>query len=526
MSLHRQGRLSVFCYRSRRGAFRTLTCKIKEPEIPMSGKINIFQFSDPKIRTLHLAWIAFFLTFVMWFNHAPLLSFIGESMALSKQQIKALLILNVALTIPARIIIGMLVDRFGPRHIYTGLLAISGLLCIGFACATSYAQLAMMRFLMGFIGAGFVIGIRLVGEWFPARTVGLAQGMYGGWGNFGSAAAAMSLPTLAAIYGAASSNPNAWRYTVASTGVLALVYAFVFFIFIRNTPKGATYFKPKKSGGLEVSSWKDLYFYLLMNIPTYGAIAVLVWKLSPTKLGLLPQSACISAYIGLVLLYFFQCWQIWRVNAERLREGVPDMQQYKFKQVAVLDIAYFVTFGSELAVVSMLPMFFMETFELTAAKAGLLASGFAFMNLVARPGGGWISDRLGRRKTLSVLVAGLMVGYFILSQITSGWPVLLAVLATMCCSFFVQAGEGAVFAMVPLVQRRMTGQIAGMAGAYGNVGAVVFLTVFSFVSPSTFFMIIGASAGAVLLACQFIEEPAGHIVEFADDGSVQLIDVA
>jgi len=226
------------------------------------------------------------------------------------------------------------------------------------------------------------------------------------------------------------------------------------------------------------------------------------------------------------LLYFFQCWQIWRVNAERLREGVPDMQQYKFKQVAVLDIAYFVTFGSELAVVSMLPMFFMETFELTAAKAGLLASGFAFMNLVARPGGGWISDRLGRRKTLSVLVAGLMVGYFILSQITSGWPVLLAVLATMCCSFFVQAGEGAVFAMVPLVQRRMTGQIAGMAGAYGNVGAVVFLTVFSFVSPSTFFMIIGASAGAVLLACQFIEEPAGHIVEFADDGSVQLIDVA
>lgn len=56
----------------------------------------------------------------------------------------------------------------------------------------------------------------------------------------------------------------------------------------------------------------------------------------------------------------------------------------------------------------------------------------------------------------------------------------------MACSFFVQAGEGAVFAIVPLVKRRMTGQVAGMAGAYGNVGAVTFLTVFSFVSPQVF----------------------------------------
>lgn len=39
---------------------------------------------------------------------------------------------------------------------------------------------------------------------------------------------------------------------------------------------------------------------------------------------------------------------------------------------------------------------------------------------------------------------------------------------------FVQAGCGAVYAMVPLIKRRMTGQIAGMVGAYGNVGGVTF----------------------------------------------------
>ena len=26
---------------------------------------------EGRIRTLHLAWFAFFLTFVIWFNHAP-----------------------------------------------------------------------------------------------------------------------------------------------------------------------------------------------------------------------------------------------------------------------------------------------------------------------------------------------------------------------------------------------------------------------------------------------------------------------
>ena len=80
-------------------------------------KMNLLSFSG-NIRILHLSWVAFFITFVIWFNHAPLLAAMRETMGLSDQQIKTLLILNVALTIPARIIIGMLVDAFGPRRIY------------------------------------------------------------------------------------------------------------------------------------------------------------------------------------------------------------------------------------------------------------------------------------------------------------------------------------------------------------------------------------------------------------------------
>ena len=79
--------------------------------------INIFKLSDAKIKTLHITWFAFFLTFMVWFNHAPLLVFMKDAFDMSSQQVKALMILNVALTIPARIIIGILVDKIGPRKV-------------------------------------------------------------------------------------------------------------------------------------------------------------------------------------------------------------------------------------------------------------------------------------------------------------------------------------------------------------------------------------------------------------------------
>ena len=158
----------------------------------------------------------------------------------------------------------------------------------------------------------------------------------------------------------------------------------------------------------------------------------------------------------------------------------------------------------------MLPLFFKDTFDLSMVQAGLLASGFAFMNLVARPPGGFFSDRFGRKKSLTILIRGLAVGYFSMSRIDPSWPLPLAVLATMACSFFVQAGEGAVFAIVPLVKRRMTGQIAGMTGAYGNVGAVSFLTVFSFVDASTFFLVIAGSAIATLSRYSFLTNQKGR----------------
>lgn len=487
-----------------------------------SPNLNLFSFKG-NMRILHLSWFAFFISFVVWFSHAPLMSSIRDTFGLTDQEVKALLILNVALTIPARIIIGMLVDAFGPRRMYSLLLFISSFICFGFAFAESYQQLALMRFLLGFVGAGFVIGIRMISEWFPAKQVGVAEGIYGGWGNFGSAAAAIILPTVALMYG----GENGWRYAVASTGGIALIYSCIYFFSVSDTPKGSTYFKPKKNGGMEVTSRGDFYLYLLMNIPMYLALAVLTWKLGPANLKMLGGTVTSGIYAVLIGIYVFQTIRIYQINRHVFTEEVPEIERYSFKQVAVLDLAYLVTFGSELAVVSMLPLFFLDTFELSQIAAGMLASGYAFMNLVARPGGGLISDKFGRKRSLIFLLTGLIVGYFLMSQINGSWPLLIAVAVTMICSFFVQSGEGAVFAMVPLVKRRLTGQVAGMAGAYGSVGAVSFLTVLSFVSPQAFFIVIaGAALIALVAVVLFLEEPTGQMAEVLPDGTVQMIDVS
>src|SRR5438445_296004 len=86
-------------------------------------------------RMLNFTWLAFFLTFVVWYNLAPFNTTIARVLKLTKEQSQALLLCNLALTIPARIAVGMLVDRFGPKRVYTGIL-----LLVAFPCLADQAD--------------------------------------------------------------------------------------------------------------------------------------------------------------------------------------------------------------------------------------------------------------------------------------------------------------------------------------------------------------------------------------------------
>ncbi|MGG6264952.1 NarK family nitrate/nitrite MFS transporter [Leptolyngbya sp. AN03gr2] len=483
---------------------------------------GLLSFRGP-YRILNFAWFAFFLTFVVWFNYAPFSTVIREDLHLTVAQARTLGLCNLALTIPARIIIGMLLDRFGPRITYSALLIYAALPCWAFAAAQTFDQLVWSRLAMGIVGAGFVVGIRLVGEWFSAKQIGLAQGIYGGWGNFGSFASEAFLPSIAFGSAFLYSGHENWRFAIALSGVISLVFGILFYINVRDTPPGKEYQRPARNGGMEVTSRKSFWALVLTNVPLFAAMGLIAWRLQLVKF--LTSTAMYSVWFGLVLLFILQTYQAFKVNREVVlgEKTYPNRDRYEIGQVFVLELAYAVSFGSELAVVSMLPEFFEHTFNLSHQIAGPVAATYPFMNLIARPAGGLISDRIGSRKwTLTAMIAGVGVGYMVMSQIHSGLPLPIAVLLTMGCAFFVFGGAGATFGIAPLLKRQVTGQIAGNIGAYGSVGSVLYATTYSLLPHTTegsqsFFQVLGIAGIVVAFLCAFLlKEPKATKQEIAE----------
>ena len=334
-----------------------------------------------------------------------------------------------------------------------------------------------------------------------------------------------------------SSDVLNWRAAIAGSGIIAALYGVFYYFNVADTPPGKVYVKPKSARGIEVTTVRDFWFLMVMNIPLTAILMVLVWRLQ--KVAFLSTGAMYIGWIALLGLYAFQSYNCWVVNKDLLsgRKQYTAEDRYRFKQVAILELTYIVNFGSELAVVTMLPAFFEGTFSLPKAIAGMIAASYAFMNLASRPGGGIISDSVGSRKwTMTVLLFGMGIGYLLFGMVNSSWPLIGAVLLVMLCSFFVQAAEGATFALVPLVKPRITGQVAGNVGAYGNVGAIAYLTILLLLTQAfvpagegvdpalvaagtaranaAFFQVLGVAGLIVAFLCAFfLDEPKNS---FAD----------
>ena len=489
-------------------------------------KPELIDFGQERIRMLHYTWIAFLISFYIWFNMAPLATtMLREVNWLTPEHIKILAIVNVALTIPARIAVGALIDKYGPRLVFSGLLITMSIPTFVFAFGNSFMQLLVSRLVLGSVGASFVIGIRMVSQWFPPKMIGRAEGFYAGWGNFGSAWAAITLPWLAitVFHDTFGLEKDGWRWALFLNGIVAFVYGFIYYYVVRDTPKGVAFVGTKKAQPLVVTSYGDLVQYLIWSIPLVGALGLLAWRINRIKaadelgqpIHFLPDDYLYIIYGVLLLIFIAHVIKTLQVNLPVLRRGVPENEKYSFNSVAALNLTYIANFGAELAVVSMLPAFFEGTFSVNPVWAGLIASSFAFVNLFARPLGGLISDLMSNRKlVMSIYMFGIALGFLGMAFISSAWPIWVAVVITILCSIFVQGAEGATFAIIPLINRRMTGQIAGMAGAFGNVGAVIYLVIYSLVDASTFFYILSAGAFVSFFYCLlFLKEPKGSFSE-------------
>jgi len=179
---------------------------------PLS-KLNIFSGKGVQMRTFHITWLTFFFCFFAWFGIAPLMPLVAEQLHLTKAQKGNIGIASVSATIIARLFVGQLVDKWGPRKTYTLLLLLSAIPVLLIGLSNSYLSFLLFRLSIGVIGASFVITQYHTSVMFAPNIKGTANAVAGGWGNTGGGATQIIMPLIAAGFVGLGlvSTANSWR---------------------------------------------------------------------------------------------------------------------------------------------------------------------------------------------------------------------------------------------------------------------------------------------------------------------------
>lgn len=378
-------------------------------------KIQLTTISTPQMRAFHMTWFAFFLCFFGWFGIVPLMkgdNGVIASLGLTPDQVGNTVIAGVAATIFARLAIGPLVERWGSRVTYTGLLLLGSLPVMFIGLSQNYEQFLLFRLAIGVIGASFVITQYHTSVMFAPNVVGTANATTAGWGNLGGGVTQAVMPMiLAAVVTFGIPAAIGWRAAMVVPGIALFLTAFAYYKFTQDAPNGN--YKELRAKG----------------------------EMPPKK-----------------------------ANKGSFTEALKDYR------VIALFFIYAACFGIELTINGTAALYFFDKFGLTVATAGLVASLFGLMNIFARSLGGVFSDRLNKSRGLQGRVIFLFIVLFIqgIALIFFSRMVVLALAIPILIIFslFVQMSEGATYAIVPYINKRALGSVSGIVGAGGNFGAV------------------------------------------------------
>ncbi len=375
-------------------------------------KLELLKFSKPATRTFWITSISFFLCFFAWFGIVPFMPDVVKDLGLTPDQKWNSIILAVSGTVFARLLIGKLTDKYGPRLCYTWLLIIGAIPVILIGFVQTPLQFLICRLFIGFIGASFVITQVHTSIMFAPSIVGTANATSAGWGNLGGGANRLGMPIIAAAvvsFGIAD-QADAWRYSMIIAGIICFLMGIVYYFFTQDTLNGN--FKELKEKGQMPKAKKD----------QVGFLEVL------------------------------KDYRVW-----------------------ILFFVYAASFGIELTVYGTMDDYLQNTFQLKRVTAGNIVLSFALMNIFARTLGGFFGDRFGNKYGLRgrviflamiLALEGIMLATFSSITILS-----VGIAFLIAFSLTVQMAEGATFSVVPFINKKAIGSISGIVGAGGNVGA-------------------------------------------------------
>jgi NNP family nitrate/nitrite transporter-like MFS transporter len=414
-------------------------------------KLNIFSGRGVQMRTFHITWLTFFFCFFAWFGIAPLMPLVSEQLHLTKAQKGNVAIAAVSATIIARLLIGRLTDKFGPRKVYTWLLVICAFPVIFIGLADSYITFLLFRLGIGVIGASFVLTQFHTSVMFAPNIKGTANATAGGFGNTGGGATQILMPLIAAgLVGAGwVSQADSWRYAMIFPGIMLLVMAWLYWKYTKDTPSGNFDELPQTEKGKKENTF-------------------------------------------LLAARDYRTW--------------------------ILTIAYAACFGVEITVDNFAASYFHDNYKATLIFAGLLASIFGWINIFARALGGIVSDKIGSRygfngkvSLLSVLL--LLEGAGIMLFANSG-ELVMAIMMMFFFGLCLKMANGATYSIVPFINQKAVGSVAGIVGAGGNVGAMIIGFLFKSMPYSEAFFYLGGSVfaiGVVIMATRVISKKSTSV---------------
>ena len=375
-------------------------------------RIRLADFSSAPMRAFHMAWLAFFLCFFSWYGVAPLMPVIREELHLSKAQTGSSIVASVLLAVFGRLLIGWLCDRIGPRKTYAWLLVVGSLPVMGIGLSHDYTSFLVFRLTIGLIGSSFVVTQYHTSVMFAPNVVGTANATAAGWGNLGGGATQMVMPLLfSAVLSLGAGAWWGWRLAMIVPGIAMFLCGIAYHTLTQDAPDG-NFADLRARGELQGSS----------------------------KAG-----------------------GFWEAARDR--------------RVWILFLIYGCCFGLELTIDNTAALYFSDQFHLSLTSAGFVAASFGMMNIFARALGGILSDGCNKRWGLRGRVAllgctlfGEGLGLILFSQMR---VLPLAIGSMMLAGLFVKMSNGATYSIVPFINKRILGAVAGIVGAGGNVGAVL-----------------------------------------------------
>ncbi len=398
-------------------------------------RIQLSDFKTPQMRAFHLSWFAFFLCFFGWFGIAPLMAVVREELNLTKEQIGNTIIASVAITVIARLGIGWLSDRIGPRRAYSALLVLGSFPVMGIGLANTYESFLLFRLAIGVIGASFVLTQHHTSLMFAPNCVGTANATTAGWGNLGGGVTQMVMPLiLAAFLGLGVGEYWGWRLAMIVPGIALMITGFAYYRLTQDSPEGNFSDRSKTSResakGTFVTAAKDYRVWALFVV--YGACFGVELTIN-----------------NIAALYFH----------DRFGLGVA-------------------TAGIVAGLFGLMNLFARTMGGYFSDKVGIrwgLRGRVAFLGFV-------------------LLAEGMALMVF--SQIA---VLPLAIVSLIVFSLFVQSSEGATYSVVPMLNKKALGSISGIVGAGGNAGAVAagFLFRSEALDTSTALLYLGVAVAAI-----------------------------